>query len=74
MKPTNFAKRLKLSRSTVKTITPFQVTGLAIEFSRQPDGTISLNEFEANCERAFAILTKFQAKLDSIQTNEDEPS
>jgi hypothetical protein len=44
----------------------YQVSGLALELSRQPDGSIGA-DFEQNFERAFNLLTEYQEKLGEIQ-------
>lgn len=50
--------------STGKSMTSYQVTGLALELSRKSDGTIDLGVFERNCDLAFEILNRIQVKLE----------
>ena len=52
-----------------KMITCFQVTGLAIELSRSPDGTVNVENFTKNVQLAFDTLSNLQSKLDALQTN-----
>ena len=45
-------------------LTTYQITTLALELSRKPDGAIDTNCFEQNCDAAFEILTKLKSKLE----------
>jgi hypothetical protein len=53
-----------------KSITSYQVTGLALELSRKADNTIDLEVFEANCHRAFEVLLQIQAKIETLDQRE----
>jgi hypothetical protein len=43
--------------------TPYQVTGLALELSRLPDGSIDVENFQARCDLAFEVLVKLHARI-----------
>ena len=60
---------IKHQKSTAVSVS--QVSTLALELSRQADGTIS-PQFEENCERAFEMLIKYQAKLNKMQDDGTE--
>jgi hypothetical protein len=55
------------------TITVYEVTHLALDLSRQSDGTIS-SEYEHNCQRAFEVLVKYHAQLRKIFGDPESPS
>jgi hypothetical protein len=41
---------------------------LALELSRNHDGTIAMDKFEHNCEIAFNALTRFEKDLDDFHS------
>jgi len=46
-------------------ISPYQVTGLALELAKLPDGTIDRDVFALCCDQALEILLNLQSKLAS---------
>ena len=53
-----------------KSISSYQVTGLALELSRKPDGTVGLGAFRENADAAFNALVEIQSKIDALKPND----
>jgi hypothetical protein len=50
---------------------PYQVTGLALELAKLPDGTIDIENFQARIDLAFDVLVKLHAKIAHLSAQED---
>lgn len=53
--------------SNRNSVAPYQITGLALELAKLPDGTIDRVQFASCCDQAFEILTNLMTRL---QTND----
>lgn len=53
-------------------LSPYQVSELALELARLPDGSINRASFSDCCDQAFDTLAKLQARITSL--NQQLPS
>ena len=70
--PSNVPKPFKSTFRAGTGVTVYQISWLACELSRKPDGTVDRSSFKENFAFAFEILTEHQAKLKESLYSEEE--